>query len=539
MSMLGCVGAIGDAPGHEAGAEGEGEGESGVATSHLRRLTRFEYEQSLRDLVGDDAVNAAAAELGLLPADDVGVAFTTMSVDVQDSHVDAHFQIAQRIGEHFAANPMAAAALTPCLAEAPVAATCADELALTFGRRVFRRPLESGERARLASLITEGEALEAREGVVLVMMHMLLAPAFLYRPELVADAADVTVPLDAFSLATRLSFYVWGRTPDDALLDAAESGSLLDDASYRAELERLLADPRAQTQLSRFTSEWLELDAMAQPHMDADFLDGVDPTGLTEAMRNEIAAFVDYQVLEAQAPLSALFESRESFVSSPALGAIYGVPANGQVTLSAGDRAGLLTRAGLLMGPDRVSEPVHRGSWLRRKVLCEETAPPNPADFPPEELVAPPFDPNKTTRQRWEEKTSAPACQSCHAPINSMGFALESYDALGRFRTLENIYDPTDGALLGTLPVDSQVELVIDGKTVRVAGPVELSAAIGASSQASRCFSEQWLAFAMGREPKPEDDAWLIELRRPLVEESVLTMMRTMALSPQFRNYRR
>src|SRR5262249_29130221 len=150
-----------------------------------------------------------------------------------------------------------------------------------------------------------------------------------------------------------------------------------------------------------------------------------------------------------------------------------------QVELPAAQRAGLLTRAALLIGAGEQTHPVKRGAFVMRNLLCTDISPPDPSKFPPNTIVPPPFDPDTSARDRWTEKTSAPLCVACHGKINPFGFALENYDTIGRWRDKEPIVDPTDGTVVNQLPIDAKVDVELDGATVTADGGVGLSDALG------------------------------------------------------------
>src|SRR5262249_12422205 len=134
-----------------------------------------------------------------------------------------------------------------------------------------------------------------------------------------------------------------------------------------------------------------------------------------------------------------------------------------QTTLDGKVRAGLLTRGALLLNSGETSYPIRRGAFIRRKLMCDPISPPHPNAFPPGTIQPPVFDANATARQRWTAKTSEGRCVACHGTFNPLGFALEHYDAIGRYRSDEPIVDPSTGAEVKRLPIDTGVDIDLDG----------------------------------------------------------------------------
>ena len=462
----------------------------------LRRLTAAQYTASLRDLVGDAPLEAATIKLQLLPTDASLHGYSTMSRGVSAAHVDAHVEIAAAVAEAVAQSPTDRGALAPCLEQPPFDDVCLEEMLTTVGRRAYRRPLSTDEIEDLFTLVEETElgTLEA------MLMALLLAPEFIYRIELGTDEGGEVRRLDPFELASRLSFTLWGRGPDDALLDAAEA----DDLDLAAEADRLLSDPHAREWAGVFFDEHLQLTAIPPPADDPEFLDNITVDSLPEAMRTEALAFVDDTVFEQQGSYADLLTSTAAFVEHDGLAAIYGVAPEGAVTLS--DRGGLLTRAAVLVGPSVQTMPVLRGAAVAERFLCLELEVPSPEDLPPDSPAEPPpFDPTQSSREAWEAQTSGAACAGCHDLINAPGFALDGFDALGRRRTVETIYDP-EGLAVGEAELDTAVDVFIDGAWVSIDGAADLARTIADSETGRDCFARRWLRFADGRHEADEDD---------------------------------
>jgi hypothetical protein len=367
---------------------------------------------------------------------------------------------------------------------------CAEQIARTVGRRILRRPLselEVGEKMRHYGLVREaGGSFD--EGVRALIKGLLLSPWFIYRLEL--DPYDGVRPLNGFELAQRLSYFLWSSTPDDHLLDVAQSGALLEPDVLEAEARRMLADPRADALIENLAGQWLGVRKVDEAAPSAELYPDWD-SGLQSSMREEMARFVA-SVLRADRSALELFTTDETFVDAR-LAEHYGLPApegEGFSPVRVPERKGLLARGGLLAAlslPTRTS-PVLRGNWVLGNLLC---APPPPA--PPgvpalEEASTEPL----SLRDQLELHRADPACASCHDQMDAIGLALESYDAIGRYRTVDEL----------GLPIDASGELPGLGAFT---GATDMQALLAADPRLPRCMVDKTLTYALGRGLTAED----------------------------------
>ena len=213
--------------------------------------------------------------------------------------------------------------------------------------------------------------------------------------------------------------------------------------------------------------------------------------------------------------------SNLSVTRSADLAHLYGVPAwsgsGDYPRFTDGNRTGILQRAALLVSSLETTNPFHRGSFIRRSILCDSLPRPDPNSLPPGSLDPPPASTAMTTRQRYAAKVDGNGlCQTCHATFSNLGYVMESYDALGRFRTMEKVFDEQTGALLATLPIDtSAVPQVIAGDMRPVGGPTELNQRIIESGKVEACLSANYFRYAMRRDPTRDSaDACTYEAMR-------------------------
>jgi hypothetical protein len=492
-----------------------------VATAPLRRLTREQYDNSIRDLLGVEGQPSLA-----LAADEKLAAFFSNSISpVSRLSVEQYRD---------AAEELAAAAVEARLDElagcsgAEQNAGCADHFIQSFGRRAFRRPLSAEEATRYRGLFDANQARGFGEGIRVVLQTLLQSSNFVYHLELApAPAGALVAPLDGYELASRLSFALWDTSPDNELLDAAGAGMLDTKQGLRAQAERLIGSDRAKDALSSFHVQWLGLDALLDTNKDAQLFPQFNDA-LKRAMRDEAVGFADFVIRRGDGRLETLL-SAPFTVASPAVLSLYGTTApaaaDGTVQLDPTQRAGLLTQGAFLSAhshPNQTS-PVHRGLSVRKNLLCTDLPDPpaNVNNNPP----AP--DPNATTRQRFEQHRADPTCAGCHQLLDPIGVGFENYDAIGRYRGDEN-----------GLPIDANGELVSAGTASGAfSGAVELAKKLATSPEVRSCVQKQWFRFSLGRFEGPEDACTLQGLAADFEASDfdVKTLLLSLVTSDAFR----
>lgn len=489
----------------EAGSEGETEdppgvepgcgGEVQVGAARMRLLTRYEYDNTIFALLGDDTQPAQS-----FPAENQSTAFEN---NAEDLHVDSasvrrYMEASEDIAERAVLD---LAAIVPC---DPAEPTCGDTFIEDFGRRAFRRPLTDEERALFSDLFaTELAAHDFTRAIASTIQAVLQSPQFLYRIEMIppgAEPGDVVAVSD-HEMASRLSYFLAATTPDEALLAAADAGELHSAEQIEDHARRLLDSDGARLAVRHFHRQWLMLSALESVTKDPALYPGLDLSTASTEWSASVQDFVEHVVFEGEGTLEELFSSERVFLS-PSMAAFYEAQAveGGGYTLP-GERAGLLTQPALmalLAYPDR-SSPVARGVFTRERMLCQKLPPP-PDDV---DIEPPDPDPNATTRERFAEHTEDPSCAGCHALIDPLGFTYEHYDAVGRWRTEEN-----------DLPIDASGS-VIGASDDELEGPVDdavqLAKRLAKSEDFQECASQQWLQFALGRTPDDDADECTLE----------------------------
>jgi hypothetical protein len=526
-----------------------------------RRLSIREYHNVLRDLFGaneelQQVFTELAPELNQLPGDgEVGASFPEMDTRLSERHVATYLQVAEQAGHAVVSVDARLQALAgACALEPRWDNACFERFLNDFGSRVRRRPWPAQE---LQSWVQEAEAawargqgaardstVEARKLYQAAISRLLASPDFvleLERAELGPAAAPATVAGSAYELAARLALHFWQSMPDETLFAAAASGELLTEAGYRAEVQRLAQHQRGRATWYRFFREWLGLEGFGGFSLDAAFGKFVETVETTPVLYDdavwEIEELVEHYTFETPGSLRDLLESDLVLTRSRRLAKLYGVPVwdghSSAQSFPPGQRSGLLTRAALLISANHVTNPFERGAFVQRRFLCREIEPPN--QRPPEAFTLPPFDPGASTRARYERKVAGGDCKGCHDLFSPFGYVLESYDALGRYRTNERLIDD-DGGTHGRVPIDARARLRIDQKTLLdVAGPVELSRALASSATTRECFVRHYFRFTFEREETAKDQCTIDDMVRLLEEGGLAGLYRDVAFTSAFR----
>jgi hypothetical protein len=325
-----------------------------------------------------------------------------------------------------------------CAPSAPDDGSCAGQIVEALGRRLFRRALTPAQRdSYVALVVRRGRA----EGDFWLGLHaglaaMLQSPYFLFRVESSAGRSDDPNLLDGPTLASRLSYLIWGSGPDEALLALGESGELHDPAVLQAQADRLLADVRAERGLYDFFIDLLQLGRITTAQKDPN---DYSPE-LAGLLRQQVDLTLIDLLLTRNADYRTLFTSADVFVNDE-LARRYGYPAvdaSGfkKITFLAQDRAGLFGLPGIttMLSPSSRSSPTIRGLYIRGVFLC--TAVPSPPATVNTTIVADTSAP-RTMRQIMAVHATNSACSGCHALMDPMGFAIDDFDWLGHYRTTD------------------------------------------------------------------------------------------------------
>lgn len=468
----------------------------------MRRLTHIEYDNTVADLLGDTTAPAKG-----FTADVAQDGFTNnaIALSVSPALAEQYQTAAEALSKKATANLTSLLGCDPTGAEQ----ACVQQFIRDFGKRAWRRPLTTEEQARLLAVFTGARAtLPVDASVQMVIEVLLQSPQFVYLLEPAAGAAAGSVrALDSWQVAARLSYFLLGSMPDAALFAEAERGALSSAEQVAAQARRLLALPRARERIGLFFTEWMHLRNVDRMQKDPTLFPNYS-LELGPALRQQVELFATSVILDQRGTAADLLSAPYTFMT-PALAPLYGVaaptaPGFTRVELDPARRAGLLTHVGIMasLAKSNQTDPVHRGKFVRERLLCQ-TVPPPPVNA---NITPPEVSPDATTRQRFTQHRADPACAACHTLMDPIGLGFEHYDALGQWRDTEN-----------GLPIDSTGDVTGSDVAGAFDGAVQLTERLSQSQQVKDCLVQTWFRFAQGRAIADEDQPNLESLKASFV----------------------
>ncbi|MBL8213298.1 MAG: DUF1592 domain-containing protein [Bryobacterales bacterium] len=472
----------------------------------VRRLTHSQYNNTVRDLLGDYSKPAQR-----FPPEDYVDGFRNQlrHQSIAPLLVEAYSASADKLATNaFRAGDINH--LIPCTPTGPNDTACRDQFIRTFGLRAFRRPLTPTEQQRYAAAFTTQVQASGKflEGARVVVEAMLQSPKFLFHSA-----------IGQYGIATRISYLLWDTMPDKALLEAAANGQLLTPEAREKAARRLLAEPQAQQALDEFFNQWLRFDRILNASKERRRFPEFTPE-MAAAMVEETRSLLRHLVWNKQNFMD-LFTADYSFLSAD-LATLYAVnapprefelmrfPANTP-------RAGLLGHASFLAasaGPAETS-PTARGIFVRENLLCQHVPPPPPNinTTLPEPTDAKPL----TKRQRLSAHAENAACAGCHKLMDPIGYGLESFDALGRHRAKEQLFIDTttnpNRPEHKTIDADLNTQGEIAGlPNSAFTDARQLGVILSKSPVCQECVVRQFFRYSFGRMETAEDQPTIRQL---------------------------
>jgi hypothetical protein len=500
------------------------------------RITPEQYERTIHDIFGSSIkLDANAVETGF--RDQGLLAVGARKLAMTSAGLEQFEQLAQQVAFQVV-DPKRNATLVHCqpkAADGPDEA-CASQFLDRVGLLVLRRPLKAEEKKELLGTANAAatKLKSFNTGVAAALVQMLVNPEFLFRIE--RSEADPNNPgkarLDGYSVASRLSFFIWDSTPDAELLEAARSGKLQTPKGLAQQVDRMLNSPRAENGLRAFFSDMLGFDGFDILVKDTNLFPKFTKNAEDEAREQTLRTLVD-QLLERNADYRDMYTTRETFLT-PSLAALYGVPLPRSQEMGGAtpwvpykfpendSHIGILTHASFLAlhsHPGKTS-PTVRGKALRENILCQKVpAPPGNVDFT---LIQDVHNPNlKTVRQRLLAHATSPACAGCHKITDPIGLSFEHFDTAAAYRENEN------GA-------EIDVTGALNGKDFN--GVTQLSNLLRNEPAVTSCLINRVFSYGTARVPTPAERKWLTAMQADLTKKGVKwrEVVRGVATNPDF-----
>jgi Protein of unknown function (DUF1592)/Protein of unknown function (DUF1588)/Protein of unknown function (DUF1595)/Protein of unknown function (DUF1587)/Protein of unknown function (DUF1585) len=446
-----------------------------------RRLSKDEYRNTVRDLLGADALAGLS-----LPESSLVHSLANNQHVQQLGRADV--EALERAADIASSRAMAALKLPSGCSTTAMPGDCIDRFLPGFLERAFRRPASVDETKRMRDFYTAQAPDGVSEALRGVVQAALISPSMLYRFE-VGSAQGA---LSGYELASRLSYLLWASMPDDALLAAAKNNQLTSAAQIEAQVKRMLADAKAKQGATQFVREWLGTARADVMKKGADLRAGLNEATLQADLEAEHVALIGEAMFAQTGSLANLLAGKYTYVT--ANGAkLQGLPAVTSLTRVSTDgqpRRGVLTQPLLIAAHSKEAgaSVVQMGRFVNEHLRCLTVPPPPPGidtTIPNDPATA-----NLSYREKLTKLTSPAACAGCHQVLNPPGFAYMSFDPLGRFASKDarGVDIDTKGEITG-----------LDGKTLAFLGAPEMIDGLAASVETRACFARRYVEYAFGR----------------------------------------
>lgn len=521
---------VSDQPTAASSAEGET-----LPKTPIRRLTHSQYNNTVRDLLGDRSRIADR-----FPPEDFANGFKNQAVIQGISPLLA--EIYSQAAETLARNAYRLGELEqrlPCQPSSAADRDCRDRFLRHFGLRAFRQPLTEAEVHRYGRIFdrasTNGD--DFLRGAQIVVEAMLQSPKFLFHLE--ADPAE-----KAFERASRLAYFLWNTMPDGALLSKAAKGDLDTVEGVEKTARWMLEDPRARAALDEFFAQWLRFDLVLSTFRDSRLFPQFT-SDLAAAMVEETRNLLNYLVWNDKSFMEA-FTADYGFINAE-LASLYDLPSPpGEFELvsfpSDANRAGLLGQATFLASTSKPGEtsPTVRGIFVREQFLCQHVPDPPPGVNTSLPEISP--DQPQTNRERLREHSENPGCASCHRLMDPIGFGLENYDAIGSWRDKQVIQfrGPRRGDPVTVVELAMDTTGIVTGLSssdeTEFSGAKELGRLLAKSEVCQECIVRQLFRYGFGRAETPADRATIRQATAAFRESGfrLKEVLVALVTSPQF-----
>lgn len=528
--------------------------------NQLIPLNTFELENTIVDLFEPYLDSAQQAQLlsrvrtlvATIPKNSVNMGMDLASFDVTTTHVERHFLLAEGVADYINSQTTAMNRILGACATTRTTEACQLSFIDQFGLRALRRAVDSDSRTYYLQVM-RGHQDSYRNAIV----AMISSPFFYYHNQFgEAVSSSGTIELDAYERANRLSYFLMQSMPDNELLQAASSGSLMNPAGFNAQVDRLLTSNKVRRRITRFfANQWLHLEKTAAVRTDIrevqtrlSELSNPNPTDLRTNLIEEVYDYFDHMIWNERAGYAQLMTSPLIFPRTQAMANIYGstiwsgqsAPQN-LIRAPATERSGILTRAQFLYTGTGSTRPIMRGVHVYRDFMCQELSVPADNATPASVVI----ENTMTDQEIVKASTEVPrtTCVGCHQNIiNPLGFAFDNFDSFGQFRTNERVFHPEgtaqQGQVLTTRPVRSTVPININPFfNSDVQGAVDLSHKLAKNPNALACFSSKLWNFAQKANLKVEENPCAIKSIFESIgttDGSILNAFRTIATQPEF-----
>lgn len=456
----------------------------------LFRLSSTELRATLKNILGDATYQKLLTYINLYPFDSATYGATFQN-SFSETHASGILEISSAIATEVVAQK--ATFVGACVSQATVTDVCIKDYIRKFGKKIFRRPLfeiaANNEVNRYYSIYLQG--VDVNEGLELLTMALFQSPYFVMHVEegesVVTESGQKKAKLTQYEIANRISYAITHSSPDAQLTASADNKRLGDLEVIRAEVVRLLG--LSNTVSMDFLDYWLGLGDIPNGSFTSGFLGSVSGVGIKDEAVQELKAYFDYFWANSRS-YQELMTSTYAFPHTDRLATIYQTArwASGMVPVQTVPlRKGLLGRVAMLLSETNDSNLIKRGVRIRRRVLCDNLPPPDSLALA-QRMDQVQLDPVLySARERVAALTRPDTCMACHTTINPIGFAFEQFDSIGRYRTVQKVFNANQ--VVAEHAIDPTVDAIIDtGFSAPVGGASELAELIASSGKGSACY---------------------------------------------------
>lgn len=468
----------------------------------IYRKNKQILQNAISDVFGVQIAKSVESLVSVIPADTGYVkGFESVVNTVTDSQAQSYDAVASAIASQLASSDTLLAQKLGTTCKITTNFTndtlCQQNLKTRLIEPLFSRLITAADLQAILAVYNSvnGTAPEKLEEMI---YFILQDPRFIY-----SDMQDEK----RFTILRELSRLIWYSVPDENLLKNAVKTEY-SDVEISAIVDSMLQNPKSDRLLMTFFAQWLGLDHISNFNYASNFLDGVEPAGLRDAVLDEAKEFIRYTIIEKRGTIKDLFSSTSAKTNHAGLARIYEIAPSPNWQNAGSNRKGILSRAAILANGSTDTKAILRGVKITREILC------NPINNPPPEIANMRFstniDPtNLTTRELNDARVSQSACMGCHSIINPYGHGLGTYDSLGRFSYFDKHYD-ANGVFTKQYPIDPNMSAYIDGGKRQSRVGVEFIEQIANSQQVAKCFDQQFYRFLKGsQETETLSCGWL------------------------------
>lgn len=474
----------------------------------IRKLSKTEYQNTFKHILGDTIYNSLSASIALLPKS-VSTEAKHFQYDMTHDQIEIMVKIAENVSNQIVqADYFPHFSKDTCTQDSTISKTCIKSFIKEKGKLIYRRPLSAEEEERYLSLYETSSIPEQMDKIKTILLSMFLSPNFLFHFDLnnkkTEGLREEFQKRNQYEIASYMSYSLTQGPPDSLLIEAADNNLLNNIDQIKSHAKRIISSPEGKNTVGSFFYDWLELYRTAEAPGNNIFLDGLEANNLKEETVKHTQNFGSKLIIEKKVSLKELLSTKKIFISSKRIADLYGVaytsgPGYYDVIPS---RAGILSTPGVNLNGGLYSSIVTRGVRIRRNVICDKLPSPDFAQVALRDDIKPLDRSIASNRDYWEQFTmSDQECSICHSKINALGYPFEHIDSIGRSRSDEVVFSEDEKEIITHHPIDSKVNPKISlSDNYVVSTPESLGISLAKNYKVKACFAQKVFEHAFKKE---------------------------------------